>query len=204
VKSPTAADIPPSQRRLQRPPDFTGVRLKSFRAVFLRHGLPGLVLGALCFAHPDLRALLPEALAGFSAAPIRYLTVGLAILAALIAYAAFIDRRLDARQVGWIFYLLLISIWEEWLFRLAIPSINTAQGLDARTAVIISNALFGLMHYFSLRWKWYWCVAAFLGGMALSRNMAQHHDLALVIAFHWVATFLNTPRLPTPNRSRHQ
>jgi hypothetical protein len=196
VNSTAPADLAPSQRRLQRPPDFTGAPLRSFRAVFLRHGLPGLLLGALCLAHPDLRALLPDALAGFSAAPLRYLTVGLGILAALVAYGAFIDRRLDARQVGWIFYLLLLSVWEEWLFRLAIPWLNAAQGLDARTAAIVSNALFGFLHYFTLRWKWYWCVAAFLGGMALSRHMGQHHDLAMVIAFHWIATFLNTPRLP--------
>jgi len=29
--------LAPSQRRLQRPPDFTGARLRTFRAVFLRH-----------------------------------------------------------------------------------------------------------------------------------------------------------------------
>lgn len=172
--------------------------------MFLRHGLPGLVLGALCLAHPDLRALLPDALASFSAAPLRYLTAALLILAALIAYAAFVDRRLDARQVGWIFYLLLLSVWEEWLFRLAIPWFNAALGMDALTAVIVSNALFGFMHYFTLRWKWFWCVAAFLGGMALSRHMGQHHDLAMLISFHWIATFLNTPRPPSPSRSTAQ
>jgi hypothetical protein len=62
--------------------------------------------------------------------------------------------------------------------------------------VVASNALFGFMHYFTLRWKWYWCVGAFLGGMALSRHLAQHQDLALIVAFHWIATFLNTPRPP--------
>ncbi len=41
------ADQVPSQRRLQRPPDFTGKTLNHFRDVFLRHGLPGLLLGCL-------------------------------------------------------------------------------------------------------------------------------------------------------------
>jgi hypothetical protein len=157
------------------------------------------LLGALCLAHPDLRALLSGALTNFAAAPVRYLGAGAAVLAALMAYAAFIDRRLDARAAGWIIYLLLVSVWEEWLFRLAIPWLNASQGLDPRTAAIVSNALFGLMHFFTLRWKWYWCVAAFIGGMALSRNYAQHQDLAAIIAFHWIATFLNTPRPPGRN-----
>lgn len=204
VNSTAPADIAPRQRRLQRAPDFTGAPLKSFRAVFLRHGLPGLVLGALCLAHPALRALLPDALAGFAAAPLRYLGAALAILVGLVAYAAFVDRRLEARQLGWIFYLLLLSLWEEWLFRLAIPRLVAAEGMDALAAVIVSNALFGLVHYFTLRWRWYWCVAAFLGGMALSRHMGQHHDLAMLVAFHWIATFLNTPLPPSPGRSAPQ
>ena len=161
-----------------------------------------MLLAALCLAHPGLRALLSDSLAGFDAAPLRYLGIGFAVLAALLAYSAWIERRLDARQAGWIIYLLLVSVWEEWLFRLAVPWLTGSQGLDPRTAVIVSNALFGLMHYFTLRWKWYWCVGAFLGGMALGRHFAQHHDLAAIIAFHWIATFLNTPRLPGSNGSQ--
>lgn len=202
MTDPVSGDLAPSQRRLQRPPDFTGARLRSFRAVFLRHGLVGLLIGALCLAHPDLRALLPGALAGFRAAPLGYLAAGLVVFAALVGYAGYIDRRLDARQVGWIVYLLGVSAWEEWVFRLALPSLGEAWGLDARSAAVASNALFGLMHYFTLRWKWYWCVGAFVGGLALSRHFGNHHDLAMVIAFHWIATFLNTPRLPGwPGRS---
>ncbi len=189
-------DLAPSQRRLQRPPDFTGDRLRTFRAVALRHGLPGAVLGALCLAHPDIRTLLSPALAGFMADPTRYLMIGGLLMAALIAYAWFIDRRLNAAAVGWILYLLLISVWEEWVFRLALPYFAAENGMELRTAVIASNVLFGAMHYFTLRWKWQWCVAAALGGMALSRNFAIHYDLVLVIGVHWVATFVNTPRLP--------
>ena len=45
-------------------------------------------------------------------------------------------------------------------------------------------------------WKWRWCLGAALRGMGLSRQMNENFDLAWVIAIHWVATCLNTPRLP--------
>lgn len=186
----------PNQRRLQRAPDFTGRRLTTFSAVFLRHGLPGLLLAALSLAHPDLRLLLTVALAGLDAAPLRYLSIGGGVLLAMLVHAAVRDHRIDPRQLGWIVYLLLLSVWEEWLFRIAIPWLGTFRGLDVHTAVLLSNALFGLMHYFTLRWKWHWCLAAFLGGLALSRQMTIHHDLALLIGIHWIATYLNTPRPP--------
>ena len=35
-----------------------------------------------------------------------------------------------------------------------------------------------------------------LGGLALSRHFGNHFDLAMVVALHWVATFVNTPRPP--------
>ena len=162
----------------------------------MRHGLPGALLGVLCLCVPEMRALLGEALAGLLAAPGRYLVAGLLIAGALCGYVWWLDRRLDAAAVGWIGYLLAVSIWEEWVFRLALPYYGQAQGFDLRTIVVISNLAFGVLHYFTLRWKWYWCVAAFLGGMALSRQLHQHFDLAMVIFIHWIATSINTPRLP--------
>ncbi|MBX3706347.1 MAG: CPBP family intramembrane metalloprotease [Pseudomonadales bacterium] len=183
-------------RRLQRPPDFTGARLSTFGAVFLRHGLPGLLLALLCLAHPDLRALLPEVLAGFAADPVRYLGVAALLLVILTGWVTFLDRRVDPGQIGWCLYLLVLSAWEEWLFRLAIPWLMEGGGFEVRSAVVVSNVLFGLMHYFTLRWRWQWCLAACIGGMALSRNFGIHHDLVLVIGIHWVATYLNTPRPP--------
>lgn len=195
--------LAPSQRRLQRPADFTGSRLATFRAVALRHGVPGALLGMLCLLHPDIRALLSPPLTNLLAAPVLYAAIGAAIFTALAAYAGFIDRRLDVQAAGWILYLLFISISEEWLFRVAIPYYAQAHGASLGTAVIASNAIFGLMHYFTLRWKWPWCVGAFVGGLALSRQFEVHHDLAMIIGIHWIATFLNTPRLPgrAPQRS---
>ena len=191
-----AGSLAPSQRRLQRPADFTGARLNRFSQVFLRHGLPGAVLGALCLTVPELRSLLAAALAGLTAAPERYLLTGLTIFGLLLGYAWLLDRRVDARRAGWILYLLAVSAWEEWVFRLAIPYYAGTDGAPLPSMAVASNVAFAAMHYFTLRWKWPWCLAALLGGLALSRQMAVHFDLALVIAFHWVATYLNTPRPP--------
>jgi hypothetical protein len=196
------SNLAPSQRRLQRPPDFTGDLLRSFRAVALRHGLPGAVLGAVCLLHPEMRALLGRALESFLADPGWYLIAAGLIFAGMASYSWFIDRRLDMQAVGWSLYLLMVSAWEEWVFRLAIPYFAAENGVELRTAVIASNLLFGAMHYFTLRWKWQWCLGAGLGGLALSRNFAFHGDLALVIGIHWIATYMNTPRLPAAQRFR--
>ena len=195
-QNPEATTLVPSQRRLQRPPDFTGDRLTRFRQVFLRHGLPIALLAGLSLGVPEVRGLMLSALAGFLSAPLEYLAIGLLLGAAMIVYAYVLDRRLSAAAIGWMLYLLAVSAWEEVFFRLIVPYYGHAQGLDLRALIIASNVAFGALHYFTLRWKWPWCVAAFLGGMALSRNLDQNFDLALVIALHWVATFINTPRMP--------
>ena len=146
--------------------------------------------------------LLAASAAELLAAPLFYLGTGVLTFAAMLGYAYSLDRQLNPGSVGWILYLLVLSVWEEVFFRLAIPYFGQYQpGVDAipmalPILVIGSNLAFGAIHYFTLRWKWPWCLVAFIGGMALSRNLHQHFDLALIIALHWVATFINTPRLP--------
>jgi len=190
----------PSQRRLQRSPDFTGPLLSKFSDVVLRHGLPGLLLALICLAHPASRELLVASTTTAIENWDLYLPVALLTLIALCSYALSQDRKqdrkLDAMKLTWIVYLLGISIWEEWVFRLAIPQILVEQELTFRASVVISNLLFGAMHYFTLRWKWQWCVLAFLGGMGLSRNFHAFEDFMLIVAIHWIATFINTPRYP--------
>lgn len=186
----------PSQRRLQRSPDFTGPLLSKFSDVVLRHGLPGLLLALICLAHPAPRELLMASTSTAIENWNLYLPVALLTLLALCGYAFMLDRKLDAMKLSWILYLLGISLWEEWVFRLAIPQILVEQELAFRTSVVISNLLFGAMHYFTLRWKWQWCVLAFLGGMGLSRNFHALEDFMLIVAIHWIATFINTPRYP--------
>ncbi len=191
-----ADTLAPSQRRLQRPPDFTGQRLRTFRAVFLRHGLPGVLLAGLLLLHPHALPLLASTLSGLLTAPLFHAALGSLLFGALVAYAWIIDRRLDAREIGWILYLLALSIWEEWAFRVALPYLGEAHGVPLGIAVVASNVLFGVIHYFTLRWKCQWCLVAALGGLALSRQFGNHFELALIVGLHWVATFVNTPRPP--------
>lgn len=186
----------PSQRRLQRSPDFTGLQLSKFSDVVLRHGLPGLLLALICLMHPTSLELLVVSTTTAFENWVFYLACALLTLFAMCGYALMLDRKLDLMKLGWILYLLGISIWEEWVFRLAIPQILVEQELSLRASVVISNLLFGAMHYFTLRWKWQWCVLAFLGGMALSRNFHTLEDFMLIVAIHWIATFINTPRFP--------
>ena len=190
------ADVVSSQRRLQRPPDFTGTPLNHFRDVFLRHGLPGLLLGCL-FLFPAI-GLLDDQVNRFLETPVRYLGGGICIFVLTIAWSWYLDRNLSAPQLGWIVYLLLLSAWEEWVFRVALPDMLLGSGVPLGAAIIFSNLLFGAMHYFTLRWKIGWCVLAFFGGMGLSRQYINGGDLLLVIGIHWIATFLNTPGPPRP------
>ncbi|MEO1027557.1 MAG: CPBP family intramembrane glutamic endopeptidase [Pseudomonadota bacterium] len=187
---------PLSHRRLQRDKDFTGDRLSTFRQVFLRHGLPGAVLALACLGVPDLQAVFFESLDRGLAYPLRYGLFFMLILSALNAYAWLIDRRLDLQRLGWMLYLGALSFWEEWVFRIAIPEILEGWGASLWWASVLSALVFGGAHYFTLRWKLRWCVGAFIGGLILSRQMHLHNDLLLIAAFHWIATYLNTPRPP--------
>ncbi len=189
----------PSQRRLQRPPDFTGGQLDTFRAVVLRHGVPGALLGAICFVLPLALVKFRTGLTPAFEDPGRYLVACLVIFALLVIYASVIDRRFQPMQVVWIIYLGLVSLWEEWVFRIALP--YSFSGDAFVVAVVISNVLFGAMHYFTLRWRWFWCVGAALGGLALSRQYIQHGDFLMLVGLHWVATYINTPRYPGLKRA---
>lgn len=191
------ADVP-SQRRLQREDDFTGERLTAFRQVFLRHGLPGVALGVVFLVYPGTASLLSAHVSSVNTE--LYLACGIGLAVGLSLYAAIIDRGWRPVQLGWVVYLGLLSLWEEWVFRLALPHFLEGFGVDLFHAVIVSNVLFGAMHYFTLRWKWPWCLGALLGGLALSKQLELHQDLLLIAAYHWIGTFLNTPRSPGSRR----
>lgn len=189
-------DLASSQRRLQREADFTGSRLSSFRAVALRHGLPGALLGLACLALPGSWSILQSGLAQAIENPLRVIGVSIAIFFGLNLYAWYIDRAWRIEKAGWVLYLGAVSAWEEWVFRLALPYFAVSGGATLMTSVIVSNLIFAVAHYFTLRWKWQWCLLAFIGGVALSRQFAEQENLMLIIFIHWVATFINTPRLP--------
>ncbi|GAA6155956.1 hypothetical protein NBRC116588_14290 [Pyruvatibacter sp. HU-CL02332] len=185
-----------SNQRLQRARDFTGDRLTMFREVFLRHGLPGAILALICLGIPGLQIVFAEGLEKGFARPQLYLVSLVLLFLALNAHAWLIDRRWDLPKLGWIVYLGALSFWEEWVFRLAVPTLLEGFGASVWVAATLSALAFGAAHYFTLRWKWQWCVAAFVGSLALSRQMELHEDLLLITAIHWVATYLNTPRPP--------
>ena len=184
------------QRRLQREKDFTGDRLLHFRQVFLRHGLPGLVLALGLFAIPGFQTLFFEGIGRGLSNPLGYASGFLLIFLVLNAYAWRVDRHWSVSRLGWVAYLGALSLWEEWAFRLAIPALLEGLGAAVWQASILSALLFGGVHYFTLRWRLPWCIGAFLGALLLSRQMQVHEDLFLVAAFHWVATLVNTPRPP--------
>jgi len=194
--------LPSRNQRLQRDKDFTGDRLSSFREVFLRHGLPGAILALVCIGAPGLQIVFLESLQKGLASSQLYVMSFVLLLLLLNGHTWLIDRRWTPSKLGWIVYLGALSFWEEWLFRLAIPQILEGFGASFWMAAILSSAAFGAAHYFTLRWKWQWCVAAFVGGLALSRQMGLHNDLFLITAFHWVATYLNTPRPPGRSEKR--
>ncbi len=187
-------------RRLQRPPDFTGAQLNNFCQVVLRHGLPGLLLGSLVLITSIDLVFAP--LNQFLAAPVPYFLGASVILLFTLCWTWFLNRAVPIAQLGWILYLLFVSIWEEWVFRVALPNNLMDVGLDPLVAVDVCNILFGAMHYFTLRWKVSWCFIAFLGGMGLSRNYLEYEDLLLLIGIHWVVTFLNTPSYPGKGRGQ--
>jgi len=186
----------PGRRRLQREKDFTGERLVHFRQVFLRHGLPGLVLALALVAIPGFPTLFLEGIGRGLSNPIGYATLFFLIFLVLGAYAGWSDRQWSLSRLGWVIYLGALSLWEEWVFRLAIPTLLEESGASVWQASILSALVFGGVHYFTLRWRLRWCIGAFLGGLLLSRQMQVHDDLLLVAAFHWIATLVNTPRPP--------
>lgn len=185
-----------SQRRLQREKDFTGDRLTRFKQVFLRHGLPGLVLACALLAIPGLQTVFLGGLQRGLSNPFGYATLFLLIFLVLNAYAWWTDRSWSLSRLGWVIYLGALFFWEEWVFRLAIPTLLQNSGASVWLAATLSALVFGGVHYFTLRWRVQWCVGAFFAGLLLSRQMQVHEDLLLVTAFHWIATLVNTLRPP--------
>ena len=134
-----------------------------------------------------------------SNSPSKYFGWFLAVTLIIFGYLKFTKKNLNIRQIAWICYLFVISVVEEIGFRLGLPLLFTSEfiGIDIFwIGIILSNFIFAIIHYFTLRWKLTACVFTFLGGMGFSRLFSVTGDLALVILVHWAVTFLNTPSAP--------
>ena len=180
--------------RLQRDhsPDTTPV--SSFAQVLYRHGaLMGCAAMVLLLVQDG--SALEDALYFVWQSPGVFVLAVVVILGAFTAYLKWRDYGLDGRQWLWVGYLFYISVVEEVAFRLYLPVVLESH-LGQVAGVLMSNLIFGAIHYYTLRWKFSHCVFTALGGLGLSRLLAQSGDLALVVLVHFVATFLNTPRPP--------
>jgi membrane protease YdiL (CAAX protease family) len=188
----------PHQGRLQRGPTATGYRVETFSDVLKRHGVTMGCLAAVCLMIPGTVPAIATTTTRLFQQPTPYLA-GLLGLLAFFSYWSTRRSVSAKRQSQWILYLLFISIVEELTFRLILPSLLSQQ-FSWLTANILSNLLFAVIHYITLRWKLRNCIVTFLGGMGLSQLMT-HGDLVLVVMVHWLGTFLNTPFPPAERKT---
>ena len=181
--------------RLQRKMSSSGVYVSTFRQIMVRHGLTMAVISLVCLI---LTAVLDIAVLEWT--PLRterwfYLAIMVVMLLFFGIFLAFKRHKIDRTQCMWLVYLLLISTVEELSFRLILPALMLGT-LGIIPAVVLSNLVFASIHFFTLRWKFVNCLGAFLGGLGLSRLLANSEDILLVILVHWFFTFLNTPTAP--------
>ena len=186
---------PFSGGRLQRPAKARSSAVLHFRQVISRHLLTMSVIAVvtgLGVAHVDdwIGLLSP-----LIAHPVHYLAMCVAIVAGIAIYQRVRGIPWSAAQVGWVGYLFLISVVEEWAFRVFLP-LYLVDDIGARASILLSSVIFGALHYFTLRWRLMACLLTTLGGLGFGRLLDESGDLALVILVHWIVTFLNTPRPP--------
>ena len=181
--------------RLQRPAKARFRAVLHFRQVLARHLVTMLVVavvtGLWVAGVDDWKRLLSPLIAH----PVHYLAICVAIVAGIAVYQRVRSIPWSAAQVGWVGYLFLISVVEEWAFRVFLP-LYLMDDLGARASIVVSSVIFGALHYFTLRWRMMPCLLTALGGLGFSRMLEVSGDLALVILVHWIVTFLNTPRPP--------
>jgi membrane protease YdiL (CAAX protease family) len=181
--------------RLQRPAKARSRAVLHFRQVLARHlvtmSVVAVVTGLWVAGVDDWKRLLSPLIAH----PVHYLAICVAIVAGIAIYQWVRSIPWSAAQVGWVGYLFLISVVEEWAFRVFLP-LYLMDDLGARASIVVSSVIFGALHYFTLRWRLTACLVTMLGGIGFSRLLEVSGDLALVILVHWIVTFLNAPRPP--------
>jgi membrane protease YdiL (CAAX protease family) len=192
---------PPQEGRLQRRASDHGTYLSSFRQVIQRHGLTMGLLAVLGLLLPASWGGLDSTLTPLFENPLRYLLAATGLSIFFHMYQRRKNPLVGSRHTLWLGYLLFISIVEELAFRLFLPN-ELSQVLPFIVAVIVSNALFAVIHFVTLRWHWWNCLFAFAGGLGFSHMLHQTGDLTLVIFAHWFFTFMNTPVPPAPRLTK--
>ena len=193
------SSVPISGGRLQRASQNSAIYISKFRQVLLRHGMTMSLISFGCVLFPIVLVELFLSLDDLFFYINRYVIVCLGLGFVMLLYLRFFSKELNYRQILWIWYLLFISIVEEIGFRLSLPILFSNFFLKEYSFLIgifLSNLLFAVLHYFTLRWKLQACIFTFLGGIGLSRLFYLTEDLALIILVHWGITFLNTPTAP--------
>ena len=193
------SSVPISGGRLQRASQNSTIYISKFRQVLLRHGMTMSLISFGCVLFPVVLVELFLSLDDLFFNINRYVIVCLGLGFVMLLYLRFLSKELNCRQILWIWYLLFISTVEEIGFRLSLPILFSNFFLKEYSFLIgifLSNLLFAVLHYFTLRWKLQACIFTFLGGIGLSRLFYLTEDLALIILVHWGITFLNTPTAP--------
>jgi len=181
--------------RLQRKMSPSGIYVSTYRQIILRHGLTMAIISLLCLFVTGAVDIVILGFSSLIAGTFFYLVAMFVILVFFIAFLVFRGQKIGPIQYTWLGYLLIISLLEELSFRLILPILMLGT-VGVFSAVLLSNLVFASIHFFTLRWKLVNCLVAFLGGIGLSRLLANTEDIALVILVHWFFTFLNTPTAP--------
>ena len=185
--------------RLQRAALNQKTYISKFRQVLNRHGLTMASIAIVCLLLPSIQTALLSSLDNLFRNPSKYLLWSLIVATFIFVFLKYTKREIDLRQLIWVGYLFMISVVEEIAFRLSLPLLISSDltGISFFwLGALISNLLFAIIHYFTLRWKLNACVFTFLGGMGFSRMLDTTGDLTAVTLLHWAVTFLNTPTPP--------
>ena len=183
------------KRRLQRPAKDQNRFINTFNQVLARHFVTMTVIAGFCIFMSIDSFANSIYLKPLTSSPVYYFFILTAISLFFIFFYLKRGYKIEWIHVAWLTYLLLISIVEEFAFRMMLPILLSGT-IGMISAVLFSNLLFACIHYVTLRWKFINCVLTFLGGLGLSRLLVNTEDIAILILVHYFFTFLNTPLPP--------
>mgnify|MGYP005647341079 CR=1 FL=1 len=183
------------KRRLQRPAKDQNRFINTFIQVLARHFVTMTVIAGFCIFMLIDSFADSIYLKSLTSSPVYYFFILTAISLFFIFFYLKRGYKIEWIHVAWLTYLLLISIVEEFAFRMMLPILLSGT-IGMISAVLFSNLLFACIHYVTLRWKFINCVLTFLGGLGLSRLLVNTEDIAILILVHYFFTFLNTPLPP--------